>query len=574
IFNPATIRERLQNRLDLLKTGDRDRPARHQTLRQAIAWSYDLLSGSEQRAFRSLAVFAGGFTLESAEALLPDAAEAVEALLERSLLQRREEGSEEWRFLMLDTIRELGREKLQEAGEESAVRQAHADHYTALAEQAALHLAGPDQGRWLDRLDLEHDNLRAAWTWAMEEDRAETVWRLAAALWRFWLSRGHLHEGWRKAETLPPMPAEQSDTDLRARALHGIGTLAHNLARNHDARRILETALGIWRRRGDRRGMATELINLGWVAAELSDLDTAQSLSEEGLKLQQRLEDRRGVALALNNLGWVAAYRGDYDGAERRHSESLALRRSLGDQRGIAFALVNVASALRARGEYDSAHRCLGEALQCIAPLNDRLLLGYVQLMVGWTRLNAGALDPAAEDLRRSLANWKRGGNVSGIAWTTELLGEVAGRRGDPREALGLLEESLAFWRDVGSEWGTAETALRLGRLALERDDAPAAEASFDESLRYHQRVGHRRGVAEVLEGRAVLARRTGRLEEAVENLAQAASLRRQSGTPVPRVDRAGYDALLRELKESLPEEAYQRAWAHGEALGELAGSH
>ncbi|MBD3336622.1 MAG: NACHT domain-containing protein, partial [Candidatus Eisenbacteria bacterium] len=229
IFNPATIRERLQNRLDLLKTGDRDRPARHQTLRQAIAWSYGLLSGSEQRAFRTLAVFAGGFTLESAEALLPDAAEAVEALLDRSLLQRREEGSEELRFLMLDTIRELGREKLQEAGEDSAVRQAHADHYTALAEQAALHLTGPDQGRWLDRLDLEHDNLRAAWTWAMEEDRAETVWRLAAALWRFWLSRGYLHEGWRKAETLPAMPAEQSDTDLRARALHGIGTLAHNL---------------------------------------------------------------------------------------------------------------------------------------------------------------------------------------------------------------------------------------------------------------------------------------------------------------------------------------------------------
>ena len=208
LLPPQAMLARLGRRLELLRGGARDMPDRHQTLRHAIAWSYDLLEAGEQALFRRLAVFAGGCTLEAAEAVcqaVDDSAaspgqslevlDGMASLVDKSLLRQEEQASGEPRFRMLETIREYGLECLTASGEEPAVRRAHADYYLALAEAAEPALTGPEQATWLDRLEAEHDNLRAALRWAEESGEAEIGLRLAGAFCQFWLMRGYLREG-------------------------------------------------------------------------------------------------------------------------------------------------------------------------------------------------------------------------------------------------------------------------------------------------------------------------------------------------------------------------------------------
>jgi predicted ATPase len=274
LFSPRALLSRLGRRLDLLKDGPRDRPARHQTLRQAIAWSYDLLDEDVRRFFRALSVFVGGCSLEAAEAVCGtgsalDVIDGVATLVDQNLLRRDEDRAGEPRFLMLETIRSYALERLGQSGEEAATRQAHAAYFLALAEEAEAALTGAEQLDWLNRLDTEHDNLRAAVLWAQDHAEAETGLRLGAALWRFWIIRGHIDEGGTYLKRMLALPGEDVLPVARARALNGLGTLLHNRGDNYEARSCLEEGLALLRQQGDRRGTATVLNNLAWVACEL-----------------------------------------------------------------------------------------------------------------------------------------------------------------------------------------------------------------------------------------------------------------------------------------------------------------
>ena len=308
LLSPATIVERLERHMLVLGEARRDMPTHQRTLRDAIAWSHELLESEERLLFRRLAVFSGGFDLEAAEAVAgddldTDTLDVLASLVDQSLIQSRRGPGERTRFEMLETIRAyaLG---LLEAGEEHAfVRGRHADHYTRLAAAAQPELVGREQATWLDRLDEEHDNFRSALDWLAGRDPEDAL-GLGVLLWRFWEMRGHLSEGRRRLEEL--LQTTEQDAGLRPKALYAAGVLA-DAQEDYDAsRRHFEESLDLYRSAGDRWGVANALNNMGVVALRHEDYEAAHRLYARSAALWRELGNDSAVALALNNLGTAA----------------------------------------------------------------------------------------------------------------------------------------------------------------------------------------------------------------------------------------------------------------------------
>ena len=333
---PQAMLARLEKRLPLLTGGARDAPARQRTLRDTIAWSYDLLAPEEQMLFRRLAVFAGGCTLEAAEAVgdydgALDAFAGLERLCEHSLVRQEDGPEDEPRFVMLETIREFGLERLAESGEEAAIRKGHAALFMELAEEAAPALAGPDPGPWLDHLETEHDNLRAALRWAGSTD-SQVGLRLGAALWRFWDIRGHLGEGQGWLEQVLA-GGDGTVSAERAAALSGLANVVQVQGDHERARELHEEALALWRAVGDPRGEAMTLDCLGYLAQGRGEYGRAAGLHEQALELANQAGDERIAGHALLNLGTAALYQGRYEQAAAHYAEALAQFRRVGDKR-------------------------------------------------------------------------------------------------------------------------------------------------------------------------------------------------------------------------------------------------
>jgi predicted ATPase len=411
IFSPQAILARLEKRFELLKGGPRDVPARHQTLQQAIAWSYDLLEAEEKTLFRQLAVFAGGCSLEAAEAVCGDFAGAtldgIAALVDKSLLKaklpkdqplegllRQDRAADrEPRFMMLETIREYALERLQASEDWEATRRAHADFFLALAEKAEPQLTGPEQKAWCDQLAKEHDNFRAVFNWAQAAGEVNLGLRLGGALWRFWLWHGHVREGYERLNALLALPNAAQHTKERAKALNGAGTVATILCDYRAARAFLQESLEIWRKLGDERGTAIVLNNLAWIACHRGELAAAQTLSQEALALHRQTGDLRGEAVALNNLSWVAFFRSDFAQALSLQEQSLALRRKIGDEKGVAFALSVLAQFEEPRGNYQQAMSRLDESRRLNQRLNDEQGLAWNLILLGNTLRKQGDLE-------------------------------------------------------------------------------------------------------------------------------------------------------------------------------------
>jgi predicted ATPase/class 3 adenylate cyclase len=378
LLSPEAMLPRLQSRLKLLTGGATDLPTRQQTLRGAIAWSYDLLSPGEQVLLRRLGTFAGGCTLDAAEAVCDAAGDlelsvldGIGSLLNQSLLRQTGVGDAEPRFTMLETIREYVLERLAESGEAAPVRQQHGQYFLALAEEAERELRGPAQPCWLERLERESDNLRLALEWAHTAADATTRLRLAGALWRFWWVRGHLSEGRSWLDRVLAGSAA-ADRATRASALNGAGNLALAQGDFGEAARLHEESLALRRALGDEAGTATSLNNLAVVAQEQGIFDRATALHEQALALRRTLGDQRGIASSLLNLGEIACARGDYPRAGALLDESLARHRELGDTRRIAYSLLNLASVRDGQGEPARAAPLYAESLGLLAELGDK----------------------------------------------------------------------------------------------------------------------------------------------------------------------------------------------------------
>ena len=434
---PPALLALLTNRLHVLTGGPRDAPPRQQTLRAEIAWSHDLLDPSARRLFARLAVFAGGFDLEAAAAVAGDDPAVVlarlEALLDQSLLRRMERPDEAPRFGMLETIREYALEQLVESGDEATAREAHARFYAALAETADRHLGGDDEKAWLDRLEVEYGNLRAAMQWALDRDSGVCL-ELATSLRRFWRVRGTVGEGrallGRALARSGPAPGR-----LRAAAMRAASFLAEAQIDMEESQRWATESLAVSRAMDDAAGTAGALRMLAVNFGRRGKFDEAVPFASESLEMYERLGDAAGIACGHHVLGCLAVGEGKLALAKDYFSRAVRMFQSVGMNERVSMTLVN-----------------LGE----VARLQDQ-----------------GAL--AASYYERALALSQDDGNKEGVATALANLGLLAFKRGETTTAAKRYTEALALHRETDFVGFLAEMLAALGLLALHRVPESAA---------------------------------------------------------------------------------------------------
>jgi predicted ATPase/class 3 adenylate cyclase len=540
LLPPKAILARLDSRLNLLTGGGRDRPERQQTLRNAIAWSHDLLDHPEQTLFRRLAVFAGGWTLDAAESVVrfgradpPHSVfDGLDVLHDTSLVRLGEstgrDGATEPRFSMLQTIQEFATEQLAASGELARVQENHASWFADLAIAAEPHLPGPSAVSWLDRLESDHDNLRAALNWLRARGDGERAVTVAAALWRFWWLRGHVSEGRKQIEAALAVGGAAAAAE-RAAALDGAGVLAETQGDYDRAEALHRESLALSRERGDQTGTARALGNLGVVAFDRGDDDQAAALLEESLALAREVGDQLLVATALNDLGIVAHKRRDLERAELLYQESLALRRRIGSGSEIARTLNNLGGVAFDRGNFDLARQLFEESVSLYHDAGDR---------------------------------WGAAGALIGLATANHLQGDA------PRAAV-LLAESLSLYRDVGDDRGAALAVLYLADARRDSGDLAQAAVHYREALTQFALLGDRDRVAEGLSKLGRVMVRAGELEPAAKLLGAATALG-EAGEPSAeevsaRIARS--DGDLDAIRAALGEERFTAAWNTGGAM-------
>jgi predicted ATPase/DNA-binding CsgD family transcriptional regulator len=465
VLPPLALLARLEPRLPLLTGGPRDQPDRLRTMRAAIAWSHDLLSADEQRLFRRLAIFVGGFSLESAEAVCGATLDLLASLVDQSLVRpstmpsRRQRsgefensldaGAEQMpRFTLLETIREFGLEQLAASGEMEETRQAHAAWFLALAETAEPLLSGPDQVTWLDRLETEHPNLRAALAWGLDQAEDAHALRLVAALWRFWEVRGHLVEGrdWLERALAGGRGGRSA---LRGNALSSLGNLLNALCDYEQARRCHEEALRLRRQLGDEPGIARSLSNLALLDAYRGEWARAQGAYEEVLSIWRALDERSLVALTLNNLSEVVSAQGDLELARSYLEESLAIRRELGDTRGLAYTLQNLGDVTLGLGDAARAGELLAESLALFREIESERGIAFALHSLGRLALTAGDLGRAATYHADALAIRRRLADRHGVTMDLERLAAVAAAAGRAEPAARLCGAADALRAEI-----------------------------------------------------------------------------------------------------------------------------
>ena len=547
LLTPSQLLNRLERPLDVLTRGGPDLPLRHRTLRDTIAWSYDLLMIEEQRVFRQLSVFVGGSTLEATEAVCTDPGEAItqvvhviESLLDKSLLQQVKRESGESRLLMLETIREYGLERLAASGELERARDAHAAYYLALAEQAEQALFEVIQSIWMEQLEQERDNLSAALHWLLERKAVEEALRLAGALRKFWFESGHLNEGLEFLERAVSAMREDKVTashQVRAKALYAIGWILYWQSDFERARALAQESLELSRQGGDTRGAASALRLMGTIESELEDDDTAgDAFIEESLLLFREAGDEAGIAAILLTLGAKAFFRGEFARTLDLCGESLNLFKVLGDSWFIAVDLHFLGWASFCQGAYASASRLSEESVALFRTLGNQGNTAQALTILGCELAALGKEGTAAPLLQEALGLAIKGESWEDTALALCSLGHLALRQGNRAQARARYGESLAVLKD----------AWKTGRLTMRKRWIPASS----------------------LEGLGEMAQSQGQAELTVQLFAAAETLRVSGMHRNPiGMQQPYYERTLKEARAILGEEAFAALWAEGQAM-------
>ncbi len=531
-FPPPALLTRLDKRLALLTGGPGDAPVRQRTLRDAIAWSYDLLDPGSQVVFRRLSVFAGGWDLDAALAVVLagddvdaeiEAIDRITTLVDHNLVRQETVGSTP-RYSMLETVREYGTSELEASRERAEIRRRHATYFLEVAEQAEAALMGSEQGRWLERLDADHDNLRSALAWALDETSrqaddggstssefgspeigtslrsslsrvpspSEVGLRIAAALWRFW--------------------------DVRAQFSEGRGWLERMLVADHG-------------NASDARAKA--LNRLANLVTDQGDYGRARELYDESLVISRGTGNQTGIADTLNSIGLLVTTQGDLDQARRVFEECLEVRRLIGNPVGTALTLSNLGCVLDAEGDHDRAWDLLGQAL-------------VIQRDVG---------------------------NLRHVAYTSIDMGKVALARGQIDEARTLFETGLRGGRELDDRFGIADALHGLGRVALVRGETTTAAFHLAEALTRRREIGDKRGVAECVADFAAVALAVGDGARAACLLGASEVLRERLGVVLSPVERRRVSETTSSAREPMGAAPFGTAWAIGRELSEIDAS-
>ena len=570
LLPPQALLARLGRRLEVLTSRAQDVPTRQQTLRNTIMWSYQLLDTFEQRLFRRLSVFVGGCTLEAVEAVCRERGDGaggvldgIASLLDKSLLQQVGQEGEEPRFMLLETIQEYALECLESSGELKAARTVHAEYYLALAEEAALHLRGAvwpshfhalmphlaeeaapqwrgaEQVRWIELLEREQENLRAALSFLLEqahaqartqegEIKAELALRLCVALSWFWHVRGSGREGLSFLMQALAEPAGVRAA-LRARALYEAAELAFIYARNQPL----------------------------------------EQLAEESFALYQELGDPVGMAHSLSRLGSIARIRSQFALAHTQLDEAATRFLAHGNRWRQGQCYTEWARAATEEGHYEQARALLEESLRLYQELGDMQRLGWVRyLLARLLFVSQQDLALAQQLARQSLAHFRERGDTPFSVYPLGLLGLIHLEQGKLEGARRLLEESLALGKQTGVETDAVHLALGLARLLTLQGDAASARHLYQESLTLLFECNvYKECVAASLEGLAALEAGQGEHRQAVRLWGTAEALREAIGTPMHPVHRASYEQAITLARAKLGEQAFRLTWAEGRSL-------
>ncbi len=534
--------------LQILTDGPRDLPDRHKTLRNAIAWSYNLLDANEQAAFRQAGIFIGGWTLDAAEKVLgkpifvsdtptltslsgSPIAHMLDSFVDTNLIKQSEVGSE-IRFFMLETIREYALERLVESGELDAVRCRHTDFFLALAEAAKPHLFGSQQVFWVNRLEKEYDNLRAALKWAINSRNVEFALRLGSALGKFWYiyDPNYWSEGRKWLEqALNLIQFNPLPLDVRAKALNEAGVLAWAQVDYEHAILRFEECLELRKRLGDKAGIGSALGNLGLVAREQLDLARARAYQEESLALKRELGDKQGIPTALSNLALVAADQGDNEYAISLYEESLKMNRELQNKTGLTLTLHNLGGLLvENRGDIRRTLALLEESLEISRELGEHFFL---------------------------------------IPLTLHHMGNLSLNQGDFENARSFFEQSLNLSRESDNKYGIGLALLGLGRLARVEGKYKKAKEFYKESITVLYSIKGMVGTIWNLVSLADLACINEQPILAAALLGASEKLCEITSSPLPQVRREEYEIAISKARIQLDEAQFIQAWAKGREM-------
>lgn len=521
VLPPQELLARLDKRLTVLASGPRDRPSRQRTLEGALDWSYRLLEEEERGAFRRLAVFAAGASLEAAGEVAGATLELIESLVSKSLLRQQAEPDGAARLSMLQTVREYAWNRLCDTGTAEDVQRRHASYFLSEVEAAEHHLVGPKQGRWLAKLEREYGNLRAAVRWYTEQGLAEEGLRLASALRQFWLSHGRWAEGRQWLTDLLAL-APNARTAVHAKALDRAGALAATQGDPLLSRGFYERALELWRELREDAGAGRSLTGVANALVASGEWPEGQGLYRESITLLRAAADEQGLANALGQLGIGHYLEGEYDEAELLLGESLALRTAVGDRSGILHSMNMLGSVARCKGQYERADSYYRDCLDLCDELGHRLATATVLYNLGQMANAKGeSVGAAAHFLVESLS----------------LFAELEDRRG-----IGICAESVA----IATAGELPETSIRLFAAAerlleqtrMRRPPADRALAEVAQAAARERLGGERAG--------AVWAAGTGlRLDGVVRMAHEAAASLAATSQHIgfPRNDQSQYAA-------------------------------
>lgn len=614
VLSVEQIVARLDERFRLLTSGT---PAptgahRQQALTTLMDWSYDLLAEPEKSLLRGLSVFAGSFALEAVIALWSadlDEFEVIDLLtrlVDKSLVVV-EERRGDARYRLLETIRQYAAGKLTASGEARDLQRRHRDWYMGLAEASQSELLSPRQGEWLERLEWEHDNLRAAIAWSLKSDPNSTAaLRTTGALVWFWYFRGYLTEGRNYLAAALALPGSQQRIQDRAKGLNAAGALAYLQSDYAPARAQLEDALSVGREVGDRRNTAFSLSFLGQVLTRQGDpsgeelcaqgmelfreigdtwglalaLDflgemawargddaRAMDLHDESLALYRELGDKWGIALEISNFGRVALRRGDYEQARARLEEALVLQREVGDQWSVAWTLHNLGDAARCSGDIGSAGTLYQESMDLFEKLGEKWGFASSLHMMGHMARHGGDFRHAEELFDDSLAFFRQLGDKRLIAHTLYSMGEAVRRQGDTIRASALFAESLALIRELGDHWGESFQFNWLGVIAQQRSVYETAPAYGNDGLALCGGLGDRVVIAACLEWFGMVAVRHGNFERGGKLFGAASALREKLGAPLESEELVEYDRHLVLSVQGAGKEQFERYLGAGRAM-------
>lgn len=382
--SPQALWERLKSNtaLSILNSGPRDLDTRQQTLRAAIAWSYDLLTSEEQQLFNRIAVFENGYTVEAIykvcnidNDLLLDPFDGMIALIDKSLAQFKQDIEGTTHFAMLQTIRELAKEQLLANGEQQILMKQHATYYAELAEQAGAAKVGSEEASWFNRLELEHNNVRSALRWFIQSEDIESALQMCGNLWTFWYTRGYFREGRRWISEALGKNKFVTDKTM-GNALYAEGILSMALGLYDSALRSFQRAQIIWEKTQNKRGLAQILHSIGRVHMRCSEFDIAMELFEKAREMSIEIENIEGVTSALQNMGIISFETKNYNDALKYLHNALEISKQINDIYGVVMALAALGSTAYWQQDYDKAKRYYKESLQINQQINDQI--GYI----------------------------------------------------------------------------------------------------------------------------------------------------------------------------------------------------